>query len=365
VESKELIKEITDTMPDVIYIIDIPDNKIVYVSSAVKSYGYSPETIYSMGTNVFNNLVHPDDYNRVVLSINDMLTFKDHEIRENSLRLKASDGDWRSVISRTVLFKIGQDGNPLRILGLIQDVTSKIKTEIAYQEEKNRSAELERINSLLDLFVHAAAHDLNGPTGNLMLLTELIKDANSEQKLELFERLEPIVKSLAKTVSSLMDIVKMEKESGKGIRKLNFKDVYDIVTLELNEEIKAADPIINLDFVNCSSIDYIETFLISIFRNIISNSLRYKHDERKLIMNISSDYNGNTAVLQFTDNGIGMDLKCFDKIFEPFTRFSSKSEGSGIGLYLINGMVTRNGGRIEVQSRLGEGTTFKVYLIAY
>ncbi|HEX2970421.1 MAG TPA: PAS domain-containing sensor histidine kinase [Bacteroidales bacterium] len=364
-ETRDLLSQITDTLPDVIYIINLNEMKVVYVTNGIKSFGYTPQEIYDMGGNIFRNLLHPDDYDQVVATINEMITFKDKEIRENRFRGKAADGEWRTVISRTVLFKNGEDHKPLQVLGIIQDITEKVKTEAAYDQEKSRSQELARINAILDLFVHSAAHDLKGPTGNLMLLSELLREANLEKKLELCNKIEPVVKALNKTVSALLDIVYLEREPGRSIKQISFQETYSQISSELTEEIKNADPVINIDFTSCQWISYIESFILSIFRNLISNSLKYRSDRRRLILNISSECHGRIIILQFTDNGMGLNPECFDDLFKPFTRFSSKSEGSGIGLFLINTMVTRNGGKIEVQSKLDQGATFRVHLVEY
>lgn len=364
-ETRELVKQITDTLPDVIYIIDLYEMRVVYVTNGVKSFGYTTQEIYEMGRDVFKNLLHPEDYEQVIATINEMITLKDKEIRENQFRGKAADGEWRWVSSRTVLFKNGEDHKPLQVLGIIQDITEKVKTEAAYNEEKSRSKELARINALLDLFVHSAAHDLKGSTGNLLLLSELLREANFEKKLELCDKIEPMVKTLNRTVSALLDIVHLEREPGKSIKQISFQETYNQVINELNDEMQKANPVVNLDFSSCQWISYIESFILSIFRNLISNSLKYRSDKRRLVLNISSECQGRDIVLQFTDNGIGLNPECMNDLFKPFTRFNSKAEGSGIGLFLINTMVTRNGGKIEVQSSPDKGATFRVHLVVY
>lgn len=365
-DTRELLKQITDTIPDVLYILELAEYEIIYISKAVKSFGFTPEMIYSKGNQVINYLVHPDDYLRVEEAIQEMISFKDNEVRENQFRVRAADGEWRYVISRTVLFRNGEDGKPMQILGIIQDVTSRLKTETAYQQEKYRSSELARINALLDLFVHAAAHDLKGPTGNLLLLTEMINDAETcEKKLELLGKVELIVRSLNKTVSSLLDVVKIEKEPETSIKELKIEDTCQQVFQEFRDEIQNINPEIRSDFNNCPTIKFIDSFLVSIFRNMISNALKYKSPDRRLVLEIKTERVDNSVILTFGDNGIGMDLKCCNEIFKPFTRFSSQSEGTGIGLYLVNTMVTRNGGKVEVQSQLHEGTIFRIHLIEY
>jgi PAS domain S-box-containing protein len=365
-ETWEFVKQIIDTIPDVLYIIDLNDFRMVYISKAVRFFGYTQEDIYDLGNEFIEKLIHPDDYDRVMSVISQMISFRDNEVRENDFRVRSNDGEWRYVSSRTMLFNNGKDGRPLQILGIVQDITTKVITEKAYEEEKGKCFELTRANEILDLFVHAAAHDLKGPAGNLLLISELIRDADNDQKkLDLVGRIEPIIKSLNRTVSALLDIVKIEKASENVVRRLNLQEVWTDVMKELAEEISKADPVINVDLNLCPEINYIESFLVSIFRNMISNSLKYRADNRRLIIDISAECNENMTILKFKDNGSGMDTRCFKTLFQPFTRFHKKTEGSGIGLYIVNSMVRRNGGRIEVESQAGVGTTFRVYLSGY
>ena len=71
-------------------------------------------------------------------------------------------------------------------------------------------------------------------------------------------------------------------------------------------------------------------------------------------------------ILTFKDNGEGIDLEKFgSRLFTPFTRFNTEQEGKGIGLYIVKKMIEKNGGKIEVESEIGKGTTFIIYLREY
>lgn len=134
----------------------------------------------------------------------------------------------------------------------------------------------------------------------------------------------------------------------------------------MNDEITEINPEFDIDFSECKSINYIESYLFSIFRNILSNSLKFRSDKRKLNIVIHSGCKESTIWLSFSDNGMGINLdKYGNDLFKPFKRFSSKAEGSGLGLNLVKNIVTRNGGNIEVKGNKQGGTTFTVYLVPY
>jgi signal transduction histidine kinase len=99
---------------------------------------------------------------------------------------------------------------------------------------------------------------------------------------------------------------------------------------------------------------------------MLSNALNYRSDDRKLVIDINSGHSNQYIWLSFKDNGTGIDLDYFGKdMFKPFKRFVSTPVGSGLGLHLVKSIVTKNGGKIKVKSKKGEGTTFKIYLVEY
>jgi signal transduction histidine kinase len=96
-----------------------------------------------------------------------------------------------------------------------------------------------------------------------------------------------------------------------------------------------------------------------VFNNIISNAVQYR-DTRKEDSYLKIDIlvDEKRAILRFSDNGIGIPEEYVDKIFKMFFRANADSKGSGLGLYIVKGVLEKLEGSVSVQSRLGEGTTF-------
>jgi PAS domain S-box-containing protein len=366
-ESRDFIKHITDTTPDILYILDLSQRRISYISKSVSSLGYTPEEIYSMGRNVFKDMVHPDDYEERINNILLMTSFRGEEVRGTEFRVKDKSGKWHWVNNRTTLFKTGEDNRPLEILGIALDITSRKETEAAYYKERDRSRELKRLNDVMDTFVYSAAHDLKAPISNLILLTNTIESTDDiDMKLDLQKKYNPIIEILNKTISGMINVLSIEKNSDAGVKRIYFSDAIVQIKAELNHKIMEADATIACSFRYCRSIVYNESYLMSIFRNMLTNSLKYRSDFRKPVIMIKSEKVDEEIILTFTDNGIGIDLQRYgDDLFKPFKRFGSKSEGSGIGLHLVKSIVTKNGGHIEVTSAPCEGTAFKIFLVEY
>lgn len=366
-ESRDFIKHITDTTPDIFYVINLNDRKITYVSRGIYSLGYKAEDIYEMGPAIFSKMVHPEDYEERINNILRMTSFKNDEVRGTEFRIRDAAGKWHWVNNRTTVFKRGEEMQPTEILGILQDITVKKEAEAAYFREKSKSQELKRLNDIMDTFVFAAAHDLKAPISNLILLTNAIEATeDTVMKLELQKKYMPVIDTLNKTISGMINVLSIEKKSVAGIKKIRFKEVTDHVLKELDNHIKEADALIMTSFRYCPTIIYNESYLISIFRNMLSNAIKYRSSERRPMINIKTDSSGEFTTVTFRDNGIGIDLEKFgDELFKPFKRLSFGSEGSGIGLHLVKSIVTKNGGKIEVSSAPGEGTVFRIFLVEY
>jgi PAS domain S-box-containing protein len=365
-ESRDFIKQITDTMPDILYVINLHDIKINYVSRGVNTLGYKPEDIYNMGPDVFRNIVHPDDYAERMANIQAMHTLKSEEVRATEFRMKDNFGKWHWVNNRTTVFKRGNEGQPVEILGIAQDITATKEAQAAYVRERNKSQELRRLNDIMDTFVFAAAHDLKAPISNLILLTTAIESSeNIEMKLRLQNKYMPIINILNKTISGMINVLSIEKSSESSIKEIDFRNVFEHVIKELDHNIREAEARITTKF-RYPSIVYNESYLISIFRNLLSNALKYRSCERKPVIQIKTTHSNGFVLLTCRDNGIGIDMERFgNELFKPFRRLTSGSEGSGIGLHLIKSIITKNGGQIEVKSLPGKGTIFNIYLVEY
>jgi signal transduction histidine kinase len=101
----------------------------------------------------------------------------------------------------------------------------------------------------------------------------------------------------------------------------------------------------------------------SIVYNLLSNAIKYRSPDRPPVVRVHCRPEGEYSELSVSDNGLGLDLSADkrEKLFAMFKRLHNHVEGSGVGLYMVKRMIENAGGRIEVESTLGEGSTFKVY----
>ena len=254
------------------------------------------------------------------------------------------------------------------VLVISRNITELIKYERQLQEKieqlEYKEGELIRMNQYLDNFVYTAAHDLRSPVANLKLLLNLYNKASDKERLK--QELDKSVSKLDHTLIGLVEVIEAQHSSNSVAKRLDFMEVWERIESDLAEEIRAADAQILIDFSHRPQIIYVEAFMESIFRNMLSNALKYRDPERRLRLAISTESAKDTVLLKIKDNGKGMDLKRRGRdLFKPFSRLTQHGEGKGIGLHIVKNMIEKNGGSIDLDSEPEFGTSFYCYLREY
>ena len=124
---------------------------------------------------------------------------------------------------------------------------------------------------------------------------------------------------------------------------------------------------VELNLADDTTLPYVKPYARSLINNLLHNAVKYRSYNRPLVIGIRVVKISETELLlEVSDNGIGMDLNRYGHLlFQPFKRLTAERPGTGIGLSIVKNAIERNGGRIEVQSQINKGATFKVYMQAY
>lgn len=245
---------------------------------------------------------------------------------------------------------------------IVLDVTREILAEQNAQIYLN---ELEKRNKELEQFASVVSHDLKNPLSTIKLSCEMAADSSMEEKDRYLSIINRSSDNLLQMIQGLEEIIDVRKDK-KIASPLEFQDIFHNILNEYQYQIKMQGITITCDFDKAPSINYIESYLISIFHNMISNAIKYSQNDEPLRMHIGTENRPPYILLKFSDNGIGIDLeKNAQNLFQPFKRFSQQAEGKGIGLSIIKSMIEKNNGKIDVESTLGVGTTFLCFLRPY
>lgn len=242
----------------------------------------------------------------------------------------------------------------------------KLKTEKQLKQINELNEKLQKSNSYLEEFTYTVSHDLKTPLTTLNLSLKLLEDAGEEEsKMTFIEIISRAAKRLERTVQGLVEILDVQTKTENLIKKIKLESLIEDITEEFLPVTAGKNISLKHDFM-VSEIVYLPVYLNSIFTNFISNAIKYRRPGIPLDIEVSTRRRGGMVLLTFQDNGEGIDLiKNGPRLFTPFTRFNTIQEGKGIGLYIVKKMVEKNGGKIEVESEPGKGTTFCIYLREY
>ncbi len=243
------------------------------------------------------------------------------------------------------------------IRGVFQDIDDIKKKEISLQKSMSIIASQ---NSRLFNFAHIVSHNLRSHTSNLSLLVQLIEDINNPQeKIELVNEVKQISHSLNTTIEHLNEIVAIHTNKDQEKKSIKFQDALNLVISGIGQMIALSKTKIHSDFKALEEITYIPAYMESILLNLITNSIKYKHQDRDPIIEIKTYTKNNNKYLKITDNGRGIDMNLFkDKIFGMYKTFHYNKDAVGIGLFLTKNQVESLDGNISVESEVDKGTTF-------
>ncbi|MDQ3535907.1 MAG: PAS domain-containing protein, partial [Bacteroidota bacterium] len=535
-EDRRLIHNIANASPDIIYVHDLISDKAIYISrDLAKSLGYGQEDVLFWKQNMLQILVHPDDKEIKDVFERKILTLKDQELLEARYRLKDVNNFYRWFLFRSTIFKRNKSGEPIQVLGVIQEITDKIKAENAvkyreaqlleaqrlakagsfiydfkrnllswspemyrifghqptmipisiktfedslhpddketvkdsitnsienlkfldlehriilpngairyistrgrvllnkkgepskilgstmdvterkqsedelqrknntilnaYQklesaqkdlhrinsrleemvkdrtrqlsqtnkELKEKNKELLVINSDLDNFIYTASHDLKSPISNMEGLINLLnaemKGKFNNTEADIMRMIALSINKFKQTIQDLTEITKVQKEVNENSEVISFSDILEDVKSDINSMILESGAKFISDF-KIKEVPYAVKNLRSIIYNLLTNAIKYRSPERPLVIELKTEKEGDFVAFTMTDNGLGLSPEQKGKMFNMFRRFHTHVDGTGIGLYIVKRIIENNGGKIEVESEIGKGSSFKVF----
>jgi len=238
------------------------------------------------------------------------------------------------------------------------------------EELKQTVDQLTEQNQDLQQFSYIISHNIRSPIARIAGLIDIIRIENSNTKAineEVIMHLDKAVTSLDTVIRDLNQILSIRKGINKSKEMIAFQEVFDWVTITLENEIALADVKIYHDFSRYPGVYSIKAYVQSIMYNLISNAIKYRRTNIESEIHVISYRNGDYVCLEVKDNGIGMDLQAIDpyKIFGLYQRMHTHVEGKGLGLYLVKTQVEALNGKIELESELMKGSKFTVYFPAH
>lgn len=223
----------------------------------------------------------------------------------------------------------------------------------------------EKLNRNYENIIHSISHDIKGPLSNIEGLISILNDTakNPADNKQILKMLSQSVANLRKTVDDLTSIKESDKNFNSIVERVSFENIIEDAKLALRDKIAETNATITTQ-IDESEISFSRRNVRSIVYNLLSNAIKYCKAGTKPTIFIKTERSGDYIMLTVKDNGLGIEKDQHEAVFNRYTRLHDKVEGTGVGLFIVKGMVEHLGGKIELDSIPEQGTTFRVYFRA-
>jgi PAS domain S-box-containing protein len=243
------------------------------------------------------------------------------------------------------------------VIGFGIDITDR-----KLMEEKQAALvkQLSAQNTQLMDFCAIVSHNLRAPLVNISMLVDCLEETKDpEEHSLLISKLRPVIENLQLTFNELVESIQIRQDLEIKTEDVCLKECVRRTMAGLQTEISRLDAKITTDFEDASVINYAPQYLNSIFHNLVSNSLKYHHPNRKPEIHLRTSRENDKIILAIKDNGLGIDLvKHRNNFFKIGKVFHRHPNAKGFGLFMTKTQVEAMGGRIWAESTPNEGSTF-------
>ena len=321
-----------------------------YLSPSFKHmFGYADDEMES-SPEAWQKIIHPDDLASVFENFDKHVASKGAVPYDNQVRYYHRDGSIVWVYCKGKVIEWDAYNKPIRMVGSHVDITALKHIEL----------ELYRSNRELEQFAYVASHDLQEPLNTITdfvgLFEQEYKDklsGEANQYLEFINQATNRMRSLVKSVLGYSRIGKANQ-----ITSLDCNVMVKEVVDDLSKKIKDTKTVVEVGKLPTLNGHKME--MSSLFLNLISNAIKFRKEKGKAKVVISAKREKHHWLFSISDNGIGIEKKNQDRIFNIFQRLNNmdRYEGTGIGLAQCKKIVELHGGSIWVDSKIGQGSTF-------
>lgn len=231
------------------------------------------------------------------------------------------------------------------------------------RELKEKNQKLQKLHSEMNQFVYSLSHELRGPLMSISGVSKLAKmEVNDPNVLEFFEMIDTATGKLDDFIYKMLDFYRSTKIDNK-IAEIHFREILDQQLLAFSEKFDLSGFHLETQ-VNQETLFFSDDAKIRvILNNLFSNAVQFQKEqpgEKRICLTVNVHEGKAHIVLE--DNGIGIDERHRDEVFNLFTRATQKNVGTGLGLYMVKEAVEQMGGQIFLESEVNVGTTVTVSL---
>lgn len=343
------------------WVLDADKDKLTWSEETYSIFGMDPKEFTAITFDGFLDAVHPGDREAVKTAYTRSLETGADSYEIEHRIIQKNSGEVRFVFERCIHQK-NNKGKVIRSVGIVQDITERKKAEKDLITAKEKAEESNRLKTA---FLANVSHEIRTPMNAILGFLELLRQPDLEGS-EKDEYINIVNKSGQRLLNTINDIIEASKiEAGQTVANLEEVHLEEIMQyhfdlfsrkvtekglqLQLNEHLSGSRAIVQSD----------KHKLDGILTNLLGNAIKFTDEG---LIEFGNGIEGDRLVFYVRDTGKGIPDDKLDTIFERFiqgdTSLTRAYEGSGLGLSIVRAYVEILGGRIWVQSRLGQGSTF-------
>lgn len=351
-KNEKRLKSLIDTIPDILFVLD-KDGKYVDIHTPKDELLVNPKSTL-IGNNI-NQFLEADLVSRYMDAINS--TIRNDRLTQFDYYLEVPAG---TKYFNARIIKNSED----TVLVVIRDITEK---KIHEEELKKAKEEAEKSNRLKSEFLAQMSHEIRTPINAMLSFTSLLKDEISndidEDLKESFDIISNAGNRLIRTIDLILDMSDVQAGSyDYNPQEVDINEVLKKLIAEFSLTAKTKGLTLKSNLCNDSSVITVDEYTIrQIFANLIDNAIKYTNKGQ---IEVITYFNKEKLIAEVADTGIGINEENKSLIFEPFRQeyqgYSRKFEGNGLGLALVKNYCEMNNAEIEVESKKGFGSKFRV-----
>ncbi|MDP8963852.1 MAG: ATP-binding protein [Cyanobacteriota bacterium] len=367
-ESYNLLHTVIDTTPDVVFVKNLDDCYLLMNLPGASLFNKLPEEIIGQDDTA---LLPPEAAARVQANDRSIMESNTCQVFQEVFVIQ---GEERTYLVSKSPYR-DSEGNVLGLVGFAKDISPLKQTKEALRraneeleqrvllrtaELSQANAELVRSNTELEQFAYIASHDLREPLRKIKSYAELLAETYQGQLDDTADKYITYVTDGATRMQALISDLLTYSRVGRGnltLEGTNLATVLEQTLGDLSVNIAETSALITADPLPTVRANGQQ--MAQLFLNLIANAIKFRGDATPKI-EVKAELQDKEWLVAVRDNGIGIKPQYAERIFEIFQRLHSREKypGTGIGLAICRKIVDRHGGRIWIESQLGQGTTF-------
>ena len=364
-ESELNYRTLIQNIDEVIFRSDESGNIIWFNSAAEKVFGASIKKL-SLSPTKLSGLVYPDDYEMVKSALEKY--YMEAKSSKTELEFRIIPERKKILWFHLILYPLLDDNNKFTGLeGVGQDITEKKEAETKEQELELELQNKSKLASIGELAA-GIAHEINNPLGALTGGIEVLKEklSNNFYLSENLNKLGKLTERIGRIVDGLLYLSRQNplKKKPANINIIieealeTFRDSIRNNSISQKKSVRITKSLIQ----TLPEVAVEEDQIAQVFLNLLKNAYDAISDKGTIFITSSLSKDGQYVLIKFKDTGVGIPKKNLDKIFLPFFTTKDVDKGTGLGLSICDGIIRAHGGDIEVESKVGIGSTFTVKL---